>query len=321
VLEEFTGVTCGNCPLGILAIDNLEKTVGSQFIPISLHGYSGDPWASAVSNYSSYLGFSAAPSGMIQRSGVISSPMYTSTTESIFELSSPEGDTWYDLVMAELEEVALADINAECIADTTKGTYAIPVHVKYPINATNLNLNLFAVVMEDGLTYFQENYLASYTNPNLGEFGKGGKYGTSYAVLTHNDVVRQVVGLSFAGTGNYLPQEMTAGQEYSATLSTSIPGTVTKIQNSKVAVLLIDANTGALINACVAPATYGSSDATNGIDQVWTADAAVEVYSLSGQRVLTAPSFTAAQRSLQSGLYLVRTVGADGSTTKKVLIP
>jgi hypothetical protein len=319
VLEEFTGVTCGNCPLGILAIENLENTVGSQFIPISLHGYSGDPWASAVSGYSNYFGFSAAPSGVVQRSGVITSPMYSNSTNSIFEYSSPDGDTWYDLVMAELEEVALAEISAEFIADTVKGTYSIPVHVKYPINATDLNLNLFAVVMEDGLTYFQENYLASYTNPNLGEFGKGGKYGTTYAVLTHNDVVRQVVGLSYAGTGGLLPQEMTAAEDYSATIYTTIPSSVTKIQNSKVAVLLIDANTGALINACVAPATYG--DTTTGIENITSGTAApVEVYSLGGQRVATATSFAAAQRSLQPGIYVVRTAGASGMESKKVVI-
>jgi hypothetical protein len=317
VLEEFTGVTCGNCPLGILAIENLENTVGSQFIPISLHGYTGDPWATAVSGYASYLGFSAAPSGMVQRSGVISSPMYTGGGDYL--LSGPDGDTWYDLVMAELEEVALADISAELIADTVKNTYSIPVSVKYPINATDLNLNIFAVVMEDNNTYFQENYFASTTNANLGEFGKGGKYGSTYAILQHNDVVRSVVGLSYAGTGGLLPQEMTAGQEYTATVYTAIPGVVTKLQNTKVAVLLIDANTGALINASVAPVSYG--DATTGIENITSGTAApVEVYSLGGQRVATATSFAAAQRSLQPGIYVVRTAGVGGMESTKVVI-
>jgi hypothetical protein len=316
VLEEFTGVTCGNCPLGILAIENLEKAVGSQFIPISLHGYSGDPWATAVSGYASYLGFSAAPSGMIQRSGTISSPMYAGTDDYYF--SSPEGDVWYDLVMAELQELALADVSATCYLDTVAGRYTIPVTVKYALNASDLNFNLFTVLMEDNNTYFQENYFAAQTFPTLGEFAKGGKYGSTYAVLQHNDVVRSVVGLSYAGTGGLLPQTMTAGEEYTATILANLPSSVSKVQNTKAAILLIDANTGAIVNACVAPVTF---DATSGIENVSLGKAtAVEVYNLSGQRVATASSFAAAESGLKAGIYVVRTAGAEGTTSQKILV-
>jgi hypothetical protein len=316
VLEEFTGVTCGNCPLGILAIENLEKTVGSQFIPISLHGYSGDPWATAVSGYASYLGFSAAPSGMIQRSGTISNPMYNGSDNYYF--SSPEGDVWYDLVMAELENLALADVNATCYADTASGRYSIPVTVKYALNATDLNLNVFTVIMEDNNTYFQENYFAAQTFSNLGEFAKGGKYGSTYAVLQHNDVVRSVVGLSYAGTGGLLPQTMTAGEEYSTTIYANIPGTVSKVQNTKAAILLIDANTGAIVNACVAPVSF---DAASAIEQVTVGQVkSVEIYNLSGQRVAAASSLEAAQSSLQPGVYVVRTAGTQGTESKKILV-
>jgi hypothetical protein len=316
VLEEFTGVTCGNCPLGILAIENLEKAVGSQFIPISLHGYSGDPWATAVSGYASYLGFSAAPSGMIQRSGTISSPMYAGTDDYYF--SSPEGDVWYDLVMAELQELALADVSATCYLDTVAGRYTIPVTVKYALNASDLNFNLFTVLMEDNNTYFQENYFAAQTFPTLGEFAKGGKYGSTYAVLQHNDVVRSVVGLSYAGTGGLLPQTMTAGEEYTATILANLPSSVSKVQNTKAAILLIDANTGAIVNACVAPVTF---DATSGIESVSLGKAtAVEVYNLSGQRVATASSFAAAESGLKAGIYVVRTAGAEGTTSQKILV-
>jgi hypothetical protein len=316
VLEEFTGVTCGNCPLGILAIENLEKTVGSQFIPISLHGYSGDPWATAVSGYASYLGFSAAPSGMIQRSGTISNPMYSGSDNYYF--SSPEGDVWYDLVMAELENLALADVSATCYADTASGRYSIPVTVKYALNATDLNLNVFTVIMEDNNTYFQENYFAAQTFSNLGEFAKGGKYGSTYAVLQHNDVVRSVVGLSYAGTGGLLPQTMTAGEEYSTTIYANIPGTVSKVQNTKAAILLIDANTGAIVNACVAPVSF---DAASAIEQIAVGQVkSVEIYNLSGQRVAAAASLEAAQSSLQPGVYVVRTAGTQGTESKKILV-
>jgi hypothetical protein len=316
VLEEFTGVTCGNCPLGILAIENIEKTVGDQFIPISLHAYTGDPWASASSGYASYFGFSAAPSGMVQRSGTISSPMYTTGG---YYFTSPNGDVWYDLVMQELEEVAMADISASMIADSDKGTLTIPVTVKYALNATDLNFNIFAVVLEDNVTYIQENYLASTSDPNLGEWGAGGKYGSTYAVVQHNDVVRQVVGLSYAGTGGLLPQEMTAGEEYNASIPTVIPTTLTKLQNAKVAVLLIDANTGAIVNACVARAPQTDNSAIETITATGNVTA-VEVYGLNGVRVATAPSFEAARLGLGTGVYVVRSQSANGTKVQKVVI-
>jgi hypothetical protein len=90
------------------------------------------------------------------------------------------------------------------------------------------------------------------------------------------------------------------------------------VQNTKAAILLIDANTGAIVNACVAPVTF---DATSGIENVSLGKAtAVEVYNLSGQRVATASSFAAAESGLKAGIYVVRTAGAEGTTSQKILV-
>ena len=68
VLEEFTGMNCPNCPLGILAIKKIKSIYGKQFLPIAIHTYPGDQLGIGLNGYSDHLGFSAAPSGMIQRS-------------------------------------------------------------------------------------------------------------------------------------------------------------------------------------------------------------------------------------------------------------
>jgi hypothetical protein len=339
VLEEMTGVTCVNCPLGILAIEHLREYAGDQFIPISIHTYTGDPFGSGLSGYTNYLGLSAAPSGIIQRNGVIASPMYTATGDYLF--TSPTGDvTWMDYVQSELQELTNAEISATLIADTTRGIYSVNTQVNYAINASNLNLNILTVVMEDNLTMYQQSNLGQISNPNLGEFGLGGKYSGSYSVITHDDVVRSVGGMGYAGTGGLLPQTMTAGEPVETTIQIAIPGTVTKIQNSKVAVMLIDANTGALINACVAHATYGDAS-SSGIESIGgdndqvaltiadgilrvtgSGQTAVELYSLNGQRVASAAGVGQAQLSVagERGIYLVRIHNAQKTIVKKIVL-
>lgn len=79
----------------------------------------------------------------------------------------------------------------------------MPVTVSYALNAKSLSLNLFYAVMEDGIRSVQANNLGAVSDPDLGEWGQGGKYSsTTVAGYTHNDVVRATLS-SYKGIGGY----------------------------------------------------------------------------------------------------------------------
>lgn len=335
VVEEVTGITCPNCPLGILAIENLEKNFGGQVIPISIHTYTGDPFGAGLSGYSEFLGLNAAPTAMINRSGDVSSPMMSYRGNYMF---SNGLDLWYDRVNKELQTPADADIEASVEVDEKANTFSIPVKVRYALNAKSLSLNLFFVVMEDGIVSSQDNNLGGQSDPDLGEWGQGGKYSASTVYnVTHNDVVRTCLS-SYNGIGGYLPQTMTAGTEYTATLENiAIPENITDLNKAKVAVMLIDANTDQIVNsvcalfpgyaAGVPDATTDAADcrihAENGrVSVTATGDTSVSLYSTAGTLLGTADgngSVTLSAGGWQ-GTAIVKVVCGSGTMTRKIIV-
>ncbi|MCD8235679.1 MAG: Omp28-related outer membrane protein [Prevotellaceae bacterium] len=253
VLEEYTGADCGNCPMGILAIENLEKNLGDRFIPISIHTYGSDRLSAGLGNYTSYLGLIGAPSGIINRNGKTSYPMWQNPDDTRFYFNNGEtNDTWADIAQQELATWADLDIDADAVYNKEDGSANLTVSVHSAINAANLNLNIFTVVLEDKLFNYQTNYFSKYTDPIFGEWGEGGIYGSSTTTYLNNDVARGCSSL-FGGTGGYFPQKMEAGHTYTANIPVTLPQNISDINNAKVVVMLIDANTDKMINAVRTP--------------------------------------------------------------------
>lgn len=339
VLEEYAGRQCGNCPLGILAIEYIEKQYGDLFIPISIHTYGDDPLGTGLSSYSSFVvGSSGAPSGVINRSGIVSYPAvsdanndyhFTNTT-----VSAETSKLWYDYVNDELSVPADADIDIAPVYNSETNAYTVPCTIRYALDAENLNISLFLVILEDYLSGYQFNYLASQTGAGLGEWGKGGKYGQSVVYDYQNmDVCRGYVGLTFNGTGGYLPQQMIAGEEYSATLTAPVPALVSDVKNCKIVVMMIDANTNKVINAAIARDNTGVSNISADSKISISSDnkrivvnssenATVCVYGINGvllgtnqgngQIIIDTPNYT--------GVSIVKVITDKSSTVKKVLV-
>lgn len=338
VLEECTGTTCPNCPQGIIVIEKLLETYKDQFIPISLHTYNGDQLGAGLSGYADAFGLKAAPTGIVNRNGVISGPMKTNPTTGDYEMSNGY-NLWMDYVAQELDVPADADIDAEVVLDKENGKFSIPVKVKYALNAKSLNLNLFVTVLEDGINSYQQNNLASFRDPIFGEWGLGGIYGSAIVYnFIHNDVARAYYG-NVNGTGGYLPQSMTAGTEQTATIENlDIPENLNDITMAKAVVMLIDANNNKLINSvCAKFPEYGT-----GIDAV--EDSSSKGYSISvgagnvsanGDGESTLSLYTTAGVLLGQakgngtvtvstngyhGAVIARVVGKSGTVVKKIAI-
>ena len=334
VLEEISGMGCQNCPLGFLSIDKIHELYGDLFIPICIRTFQ-DPLGAGLTDYTDFLGLSSAPSGVINRKSMCfpavsyNNDYYFSNTQ----LPVASDKLWLDVVGDELQIPTEADINVgEMTVDTKTNEIVIPCTVKYALTSDNCNLNLFTVVMEDYVSSMQKNGFSSLALESLGEWGKGGIYGQSlvmdYKLL---DVCRSYEGLTFNGTGGYLPQEIVAGEEYTAEVRTKVPATLGSFTNCKVVVMLIDANTGAYINAAMSNTFTSINNISNNANAtVTTADgkivvtttdnARIEAYTANGMLIGTAYGNGQASIDAPAGVAVVRVITGNDATVTKVLV-
>lgn len=315
VVEEMTGLDCGNCPLGILALEHLEHLYPGSIYPVSIHTYTGDPYASGLEGYTAFLGIMGAPTGMVNRNGKVISPI--GNNNSFY--GDDVNPTWADLARQAMTTMPEADIDAQISLDRSAGTLDIDLEVLSALNLSNVNYNVFAVVLEDEVRAYQHNYFAEQTGNLFGEWGAGGIYGKEYVrPYIHRDVARQFIGYSYAGTAGLLPQTMEAGKTYTARLSDYIPQNLAvrddgrdPLDYLKAVVVLLNANTGRIVNATCVPLTLNNvgidtiaadKKAPHGVSSTW--------YGIDGRR-LAKP---------QGGFCIERTTMSDGSVrSRKVL--
>ena len=316
VLEEFTGSGCSNCPLGIRAIENMQSIFGDRFIPITIRTYGSDFLGTGMAGYSSFLGLSAAPTGRINR-GVISSPTislgngtFTFSGEGISLSDGSDSNLWLDYANAEFTRGTDIELTVTASAyNSADNTFTADVAVRSALNLANQNINLFAVITEDRLESYQENGVYSYTDPNLGEWGQGGIYGTQFVMYTFDDVARGTYGATYNGTGGLIPATLQAGQVYTAAISGALTAQVSVPANCQINVLAIDGNTNRILTA--ERVKLGDK---SGIDDVVAdgADAAdVHVAAADNAVVIRAAGQFAAQVYAADGTLLAAANGTD----------
>ena len=303
VLEEFTGEACQYCPLGIATIDRMEKMYGNQFIPIALHCFTpSSPKAAGVLDYSSFLGMDAAPTARINRGSVTNPLVYSSELGRYVATGIEYGNSnvklWQDEVENELSVLTPLQIDLR-INDVETNNLNCTAVIRSAVNMNDFNINLFCVLLEDGLSGVQTNGVSNNEDPLLGEWGKGGIYGQSTVWnYTYNDVARATWGESFKGTPNLFPTEFKIGKDYSYEFNFEIPPYVENVDNCKVAAMIIDRKTGKILNACC-------SEKVSGVNKITETDgnlsarlendklivnseeaAHVSVYSVNGLKII-----------------------------------
>ena len=308
VLEEFTGRDCVNCPLGIVAIDNLKKRFGDKFLPIAIHGYTGDPLGTGLESYYGYLGLTAAPSARINRSDSIVSPTVSDgngnyyLSKAALEAATENtcNELWSDYVESDILTPALSEVSASISYDKATHTISVPATVRYAMNAEDQNINLFAVLVEqDVASDYQQNGFSTIKSDVLLPWSSGGEYATSYVVgYKSEDVARATWGTSFIGNGGLLPTTLEAGKVYDVDdIKFELPLTSNINPNHcQAIVMMFDANTGKYINAVrtarLDAGTTGISpivvESNKHVDNAW--------YTLSGMKLSQKPS--------AAGLYI-----------------
>lgn len=313
IIEENTGMDCVFCPQGHYAWDRLSSIFGDKVIMAAYHCYTGDMYESGMSTYvRDFLGLSGAPTAMINRNNVVASPMYRETREGkyYYNLTSPNSDCWLDVIQKEMESMAVADLNITASYSSITSKVSVPFTAKFALDMEKQNIGLFIIVTEDGLTGYQKNTFASQSTDNtigIEEWCQGGIYGqgTVYP-FTQNHVSRAHIGTYFGDT-KYLPQTITNNQDYTGTIEFNVPSTVQDINNCNVICMMIDANTGRVLNNATAKIINSGNDgiegiSTDGADVVETAR-----YNAAGQ-LISGP---------QKGINIIK---YSNGTIQKVLV-
>ena len=298
VIEEYTGQTCPNCPLGHAALEWIEQDFGDRVIPLALHSYPGDSFTTPMAqSLQESLGLNAAPTARVDRMSV-SSPMALSQDGQYFYR---DNGVWYDYVAAELSALPPADIEIVGV-DFDGENYRVDMEVRYALDMEGLNANILTVICENGLQGVQENNRYTFESPALREWGKDGEYGKAALPFVFDDVVRTWAGTTYNGTGGLLPSSVESGKTY--TVSVTVPGVRWIVDNDKTTatVMLIDAETGLVVNADRKDIYYKSGIDAPGADlsdvKVSVAGGMVTITSASD---LSAYAYSADGRRICSG--------------------
>jgi len=194
LVEEYTGLWCGYCPRGFVALENMKEEYGDRFVAIAVHN--GDPMT--VTNRAP-ISISGLPYGSINREGMDPESFYTQ---------------WP--VFA--EGVPVADITAAIEwADEAKTTLRLKSNTTFISNYENANFRVGFAIVADGLrndSWSQKNYYST-AQPGTLPAPYGDLFiGKSSSVkgLTYNDVLCYFPNLY--GDEKSLPATITFGTSY-----------------------------------------------------------------------------------------------------------
>ncbi len=286
-VEEFTGTWCGYCPYGIVGMQKAHETFGDKVVLIAAH--SGD--VMAIDDYSPIVnGVGSFPDAFLNRKN----EFYPTSYSLVSQINNA------------LTETVLGSVQLTATwTDANKTAIIFATENKFVYNDDNGQYGIAFVLTEDGLT--GSNYSWAQSNYLSGESGSSEmSFWYNSGSQVYNFVYDHVAVAAWDiknGVQNSVNPTFTAGETLTFNYEGSISNN-TLIQDKsklKAIALLIDRNTGAIVNA----AQCDIKDFTTGIQGMTENDQTpVARYSLDG-RQLSAP---------QKGLNIVKT--ADGRTVK-----
>ena len=247
VVEEGTGMWCGYCPRGIVAMRQMREKYPDSFIGIAVHY--DDVLGTAVADYCNTLHFPSFPSAYVNRTTLCGDPM-------------PQDDKGRFSIAGGLEQsfnealtVAAPAALALSWTLTADGHLAMLADARFAINAEGADYRFAAVAVEDEVshsTYYQTNYYSGSEVP-LGGFESEDK---TIKPFTFDEVARAAL-LPFEGAEGDIPAHIEADRHYSAVKQLKAPK-YDNLANVRVVLMLLDAHTGEVVNAVQASAVSPS---------------------------------------------------------------
>lgn len=303
VVEEFTGTWCGWCPRGIVGFEKMEAKYPEKFVGIAVHIDDN----MQPSTYNAFINKFAngAPSSIVNRD-----PLYA-PDPSFADLDAAM-QTFDATKAAVVPMITGFDFDDDSLSTTAKAN--VQATVGFGFSDKNADYKLAFVVLEDSVLGRQTNYYAGGSQGAMDGWEKKGQTVT----WQYKHVARSIY--SVWGINASLPAAVEAGEEYTFDYELSFKGVrKNKIKDAHVVMLVLDAATGTVLNACKAGQAeewlgIGSVAADKPAAKVYGLDGAiaiegeytsVDVYTIAGQKVGT--------EGLAPGIYVVC---VDGVATK-----
>lgn len=265
IIEEYSGSNCSNCPLGFLAMENLERSFPGAIIPIVIRTYTGDPLGSGLEEYSEFTGLEllGAPSGLINRTTacfpmVSGNNTYYFSGQGLTDSEETDPIVWLDVVSEMMQTAPDGEVDFTATFNKADGTISIDGNTRFAINGSS-NIDLFGVLLENGRKTTQANNFYAIADPVLGDWGSGAVYGKNRVGISIDHVARQTYGATFNGTPALVPANQVAGTAYPFTLTVDMPDNVDNEQNLDFVVMMINSDTDRVINANLAKVTVDSA--------------------------------------------------------------
>lgn len=282
VVEEGTGTWCGWCPRGIVGFDYMETTYPDEFIGIAVHN--GD--AMQVDSYYPIFNYiTGFPGAMINRDpGFVIDPASNTLNSNYKKWQTQKG---------------AATVSVET-GTPTDGKINVTATATFAIDDPAADYSLAFVTLEDGIIGMQTNNYAGGSYGSMGGWeNKGSSVRTEYKHVARNIY-------EYYGLANSIPSQVTKGEPMVFNYDLPLEN-VSNVEKSSIVVLLLDNESGTILNAAQIHAdAYGQT----GISDILTedADAPIEYYNLQGIRM--------AGDNLPAGIYVTR----QGSKTGKVIV-
>lgn len=330
--EYQTGTWCGWCTRGHYYMEYMQETYPESFVGVAVHN--GDVMHNY--DYVEYLGWGmSAPMGRVQRD------------DATVDCDPSDFPRYHSSYM---NKPAFADLDIKAYwTDETQTQIELRTTATFALSANNFITRLEYIVIEDDVHKPGDSNYNQYNNYSGGTYGEMGGYeDKSNPILSddmyYQDVVRQVITGEEMGLGikNSLPTQLTKGEAYTHHQTLDVPANVFNVENCEFVVLLIDYQTGELLNSAKVKgvnAPDAVKEVTNeasarayaygdGVRVEVCANATVEVnvYSIDGQLVSNAVARkvngnTAIDCAVNgNGIYLVNVVCDGVSQTYKVVL-
>lgn len=328
--EEKTGTWCGWCPRGAVGLANMESQ--PDFIGIAVHN--NDPLVVAAydGNINTYIP-GGYPGGGVDR---------------VLE-GDPNASSFLSMHNARKTAVVPCDVkNISAVYNTSTGKISVSADSEWYGNIPG-NYRLSCIITEDNvLSSNQSNYYgAGGSGGPGGTYDNGGPmafpaginnafdfYGASQSVssslfLGYDHTARSLSNNSILGDAGSLPAGTVNIGVYSYSFADVNTSVVNNWQNAHAVVMVINANTGEILNANIAPLTSATSvseeeagkfnikvfpNPTKDLSTVHfnlpqEASVGIEVYSTTGQLV-----YSEATQMMGSGQHNIALSGDELST-------
>lgn len=309
VVEDFTGSTCGYCPIGYVAMDKLTeefKDSEHRFVPIAIHNYGQSRvHCDAYDDFITHYNFASAPASIVNRE-----------RDSFPSFNNLLG-TW-----SSMPQLSVGAVNMEAtFTDEEKTAVNVKATMQFARDYDSAGYALCFVFTEDNLgPYLQSNYYND--NPDVPEFYQKG----DHVMMMYNHVARDIVG--WDGIDGSVPASIGKGQEYPYMATLKLDACKNR-DATRLICLLLRKSDGVIMNADyvdLADVQYVSLDTATqdfylrtrpGTLSLFGNNGDAKVYDIAGG-IIASATLTDNQIdfSLPSGIYIV----AANGTCRKVII-